>query len=407
MSAYPHTLITRLLVKNYRSLADVEIAFNPLTVLVGKNGTGKSHVIDVLRFVRDLLTDGFDRAVLKRGGIKGVRCWFASQTEDVSIQLHFEGAFGKGEFGFAFGSRIRDEVEIKWEKLVIKEQDESVQKVIFEVRDGKLVRLPEIIERIRQSTPDYPHLPLTVSQRAFYLSDMTNLSPPAQHLRDFLINMNFYNLSPEGLRDPQKAGNPFPLSEKGDNLGATLRELRRRKENDLIIEPLRYIAKGVEDYSVEQVGDILITRLHYVFPNGQSQKILSNLTLESDGTLRLLAILAALYQKRYPSPLAIEEPEKALYPDGLELLCGLLQAAADSCQVIVTTHSPDLITYLPADALQVVEKVDGITKVGPLSQSQYDAIAEDIFSPGALMRIEGLESMPLNEVKGEIETIEE
>jgi hypothetical protein len=63
------------------------------------------------------------------------------------IKLHFEGSLGSGEFGFAFGRRIRDEVELKWERLAIKEQDEAEQKVIFEVRDGKLVKLPEIIER--------------------------------------------------------------------------------------------------------------------------------------------------------------------------------------------------------------------------------------------------------------------
>jgi len=53
-----HTLITRLKVKNYRSLADVDIALSPLTVFVGENGTGKSNLIDLLRFVRDALTDG-------------------------------------------------------------------------------------------------------------------------------------------------------------------------------------------------------------------------------------------------------------------------------------------------------------------------------------------------------------
>lgn len=399
MSEISHTIITRMVVKNYRTLADVDITLNPLTVFVGKNSTGKSNVIDVLRFVRDLFIDGFDRAVLKRGGIRGVRSWFADETQDVMIELHFEGAEGLGEFGFAFGTRIRDEVEIKWEKLSIKEQDEQEQKVVFEVRNGQLVKLPEIIERIRQSTPEYAHPSLTVSQRGFYLSDMSHVLPLAQAVRDFLLNMNFYDLSPDGLRAPQQAGNPFPLSEKGDNLASTLRELRRRKENDLIVEPLRVITKGLEDYSVQQVGDILITRLHYVFHNGTQQEILSNLSLESEGTLRLLAILAALHQRRNPSPLAIEEPEKAIYPDGLELLCGLLQAAADNYQVLVTTHSPDLITYLPAESLQVVEKINGITKVGPLSKSQHDAIAENIFSPGALMRIEGLER--------EIETIEE
>ncbi len=50
MSEIPHTNITRMVVKNYRTLVDVDIALTPLTVFVGKNGVGKSNVIDVLRF---------------------------------------------------------------------------------------------------------------------------------------------------------------------------------------------------------------------------------------------------------------------------------------------------------------------------------------------------------------------
>ena len=68
MSQIPHTNVTRMVVKNYRSLVNLDIALAPLTVFVGKNATGKSNVIDVLRFVRDALVDGFDQALFKRGG---------------------------------------------------------------------------------------------------------------------------------------------------------------------------------------------------------------------------------------------------------------------------------------------------------------------------------------------------
>ena len=50
MSEIPHPNITRLAVRNYRSLKDVDVGLRPLTVLVGENGTGKSNMIDVLRF---------------------------------------------------------------------------------------------------------------------------------------------------------------------------------------------------------------------------------------------------------------------------------------------------------------------------------------------------------------------
>jgi predicted ATPase len=65
MSQIPHTNMTRLVVKNYRSLADIDIRLSPLTVFVGKNAVGKSNVIDVLRFVRDVLVNGFEQATSK------------------------------------------------------------------------------------------------------------------------------------------------------------------------------------------------------------------------------------------------------------------------------------------------------------------------------------------------------
>ena len=58
--------LTRLRVKNFRSIADIDIPLSPLTVLVGPNGSGKSNVVDALRFVRDVFARGLDQAVMDR-----------------------------------------------------------------------------------------------------------------------------------------------------------------------------------------------------------------------------------------------------------------------------------------------------------------------------------------------------
>jgi predicted ATPase len=96
-------------------------------------------------------------------------------------------------------------------------------------------------------------------------------------------------------------------------------------------------------------------------------------------------MLTALYQPRFPSPLAIEEPEEAIYPDALAVCGDLFQNAIYSHQVFVTTHSLDLITYLPANTLVVVTKEDGCSKVGPISKKQVKAITDNIFEPDDLM----------------------
>ncbi|MGB0385162.1 MAG: AAA family ATPase [Ardenticatenaceae bacterium] len=407
-------LITRLVIKNYRSLLDVDVALTPLTVLVGKNGVGKSNVINVLHFVRDGLMYGFDKAVTAHGGMSSLLCWFVDESEHIRIELCLDGASWSGEYAFSFGASKKNGCEITSERLTYKEKNRDKHlsvsngngceqaassldnlgksaSPLFEVLDGKLIRLPELIERVRQSNPNASHRSLTVSKSAFYLSEVAAISPPAKRVRDFLVNMSFYDLSPAFVRTPQKATLPMPLLENGSNLATVLLEIQKGKKDYLITQALKVAVEGIEGYSILPVGQHLVTKLHYRFLNGKVREVISDLSDEASGTIRILATLAALYQQRFPSLLSIEEAEKEIHPDALELLGDMLEVATDSYQVIITTHSPDLITYLPADSLRVVDKVAGLTKIAPISKEQYDTIAENIFSAGGLMRLEGLE----------------
>ena len=98
-SSHPH--ITRLVVKNYRSLADVELTFSPLTVLVGPNNVGKSNLIDALHFVRDAININVDFAVTTRDGIGAIRHWTADGTaRDISFHVYLQDERWAGEYGF-------------------------------------------------------------------------------------------------------------------------------------------------------------------------------------------------------------------------------------------------------------------------------------------------------------------
>ena len=65
-------MITRLQVKNYRSIEEIDLPLSPLTVLVGKNGAGKSTILDVLAFVRDAFNENLAVAVKQRGNIHAI-----------------------------------------------------------------------------------------------------------------------------------------------------------------------------------------------------------------------------------------------------------------------------------------------------------------------------------------------
>ena len=98
--------ITRVRLKDYRSIAECDVQLGPLTFLVGPNGSGKSNFLDALRFVSDALRDALDHALRNRGGIKEVRRRSTGHPHNLGIHLDFrlpEG--GEGSYAFRIGSK--------------------------------------------------------------------------------------------------------------------------------------------------------------------------------------------------------------------------------------------------------------------------------------------------------------
>jgi len=369
------TYITHLRVRNFRSLANIDLALEPLTVFVGPNGAGKSNIVDVLRFVRDAINFGLDNAIIERHGMSALRRWSAKgRPRDVEIQIYLRRRETEVEYSFTLGSELRGEYRVKQEKCIVKNIKKGVQ--VYEIQDGKWIQPPEgfgqqknlRISNTNLVLPSYPFLDLYM-----FLGD--------------LKRMGFYTIYPGTLQEPQKPANPNPLEEEGQNLASVLRALKRRKRpTQEILVALSKVSQDISDFSVTQVGGYLVTRLHH----GEGGPAFE-LAQESDGTLRMLGILTALYQVPPRPLLAIEEPELTIHPGALGVLCDALKEASSRSQVLITTHSPDLIYQFPAEVLRVVEKVNGATLVGPVAEHQRQAITQKLFAPGELMRMEGLQ----------------
>jgi len=115
----------------------------------------------------------------------------------------------------------------------------------------------------------------------------------------------------------------------------------------------------------------------------------------SDGTLRALGVLTALFQgnRDYASSLVgIAKPETALHPAASAALREALARASQDTQVIVTSHSPDLLDdlSLSADALLAVVSEGGETRIAPLDEAARMAMRDQLFSAGELLRLNQL-----------------
>jgi predicted ATPase len=121
----------------------------------------------------------------------------------------------------------------------------------------------------------------------------------------------------------------------------------------------------------------------------------------SDGTLRALAVLVSLFQGsnglagRIPL-VGIEEPETALHPAAAGVLRDSLRDASQTTQVIVTSHSPELLDdeTLPVDAILAVISDRGETQIGPCDDAGREALSDHLFTAGELLRLNQLRPNP-------------
>jgi len=377
-------MITRVQVKNFRNLADIDVQLGPLTVLVGRNGTGKSTFLDVLRFVRDALRLGLETAISQRGGIDTLRRWSPrGRTNDIEISLELEETDGSARYSFLLGTGRGEKRRVKHEFLEVVYR--PLKEVVgFETRGGKWINPPSdpLISSERSSI-------IPIDLDALMLQTLSNLFMGLRPVRNNLTLTDFYSVFPNTLRSLQKQTSETTLAEDGLNLATTLKHIIKQKTFQLdLVSALGRVVEGVHDLRVVEAGGYLVTQLKHDTQDGHTPWF--PLAQESDGTLRILGLLTALYQGTPHSLIAIEEPELSIHPGALAMLSEVIEEAASRSQVIVTTQSPDLISRFSADQLRVVERVGTETQIGPIDEGQREAINNQLFSAGDLLRIEGL-----------------
>jgi predicted ATPase len=248
-------------------------------------------------------------------------------------------------------------------------------------------------------------LPAAAKDR-LYLVNASGV-PEFRPIYDALSRMGFYNLNPDRVRDLQSPDSGELLVRDGSNLTSVLRQLaeRGRERKERIEEYLSSVVPGVRGVDVKDVGPKATLEFRQVVAGSSDpwRFLAANM---SDGTLRALGILVALFQSQNSEssivPLVgIEEPEVALHPAAVGALLDALREASESTQVIVTTHSPDLLdsANMDAELLLAVHSEKGATHIAPVDEASREAVKRRLYTPGELLRLDQLR--PDNKLFGE------
>lgn len=386
--------ITRMRVKNFRSIRNLDMELGPLTVLVGPNASGKSNILDALRFIRDAVARGVDFAISQRDGMDSIRHRHRpgrGRPRDVELGViaTFRGV--ALDYNFVLAGNADGGYRVKREYGSYKLGDES-EPVEFDIRDGRVMK-PRGMSDLKTLPGD---LLFFDHERRFFFGERPDEWETFQYwiMGLDLSSLRFSHVFPNVMRGPRKQLNTQHLDEDGQNIASVLREMEKSEKGfEDLKETLSHALPGVTNLRSRAVGGYIVLQFEHSNIAGD-KRIWLDAAQESDGTLRILGLLTAIHQPRQPPLLGIEEPELAIHPGVLPVLADEFQEASLRMQVVITTHSPDFIDRFPVECIRAVEFVDGETRVGTVSERQASAVRERLFTLGELHRMEGLEIHP-------------
>ncbi len=376
--------LTRVVLRNYKSIANCDVRLGPLTYLVGANGSGKSNFIDALHLVRDALTGSLDNALNERGGLSEVRRRSSGHPTHFGIRLEFRLRSGhNGYYAFNVGALSGRGYEVQTEECVL----EGIGRgPFFQLEHGQIKKTSETT------------FPAVTSDRLALVSasGLAVFRP----IYDALTAMGFYNLNPKLIRELQKPQDGRLLKPAGENIVSVIGHLERTAPDTLRVveEYLQTVVPTVHGVERKQIGPMETLEFRQDMAGAKHPWRFQAQNM-SDGTLRALGVLVALFQgnlDQVPSVIGIEEPETALHPAASGALREALQRAAEKTQVIVTSHSPDLLDDLDlsADSLLAVVANAGETRIAPLDEPSRNALRAQLFSAGELLRLNQLAPDP-------------
>lgn len=376
--------LRRVRIRGYKSIAFCDVTLEPLTILVGRNASGKSNFIDALAFLRDIINFGVNVAVKRHGGVDAISCRL---NADRNVAIEIESAYAVSEGGELWQATYSIEIvfpkrrppRISQEYLRL-EQDKWW--VGYTNRNGRITC---------EAADDKPHnRPWKVKDRPFLDVYPDSPVPEFSERLESLVTCNFH---PEAIRQLQAPNPGWFLERDGSNLASVI-ETTRENEEEAIERVGRYlsaITDSVELLGVEKYGEYETVRFR-VSRNSQEQPLEFDAASMSDGTLRVLAALVAAFQivlpHGYPSLVAIEEPETSLHPAAMRALVDALDEATGRTQILLTTHSAELLdnpTVRPEN-VRVVDMIDGQTAIGPIDEGSLEIVRRKLDTLGGLER---------------------
>ncbi len=369
--------LQQLTLKGFLSFGRASVVLlRPLNVVIGPNGSGKSNLVEALSVLRAVPKDL--PLPIRQGG--GVTDWlWRDASEQPASRAEIEVVVAAGlvavppggsavRYQLAFGAQ-GDSFVVLDERIENEHPTSGAPKpyFYFGYENGRpMLNVKNERRELRREDIDPTQSILSQRRDPDTYPELTRL---ANLLGRIVIYRNWQFGPDSSLRlSCAPDVRTDVLTESFDNLPARIAVLKRTPAvKKRLIELLSEVAAGFDDVEVVPEGGQLQL---YLSERGRMMPA----RRLSDGTLRFLCLLAILLDPTPPPLVVIEEPELGLHPDLLPTVRDLLVDASTRCQLLVTTHSTQLVDAMTmhADSVLISEKRDGSTNLFPLDQANVE-----------------------------------
>ena len=375
--------VRQLVLKGFRSIPAARIEFGNPTILVGRNASGKSNIVSAFSFLDDAMSLPLHTVFDRAGGFASVRNRSSGggRPPNLAMRVDFGGRKKHGFYAFEVKADRAQNFSVLREQCVLYERGERSW---FD-RKGKRF----------DSNVDGLHPSINTSSLAF---PVIGGAKAFNRVWRALSRMRRYSIEPGKLRRMQEPDAGVALLPDGANAASVLEriESQRRDDFERLSSFLKVIVPNTRGISVNRYGKNLSLEITQKWGESAPKALKFEGFDISDGTLRAIGLLAAVFQRPAPTLIVVEEPEATIHPGALGAVLDLLREASERMQVIVTTHSPELLVNgdIPDDSILAVVSEHGETKIGPLDQVGRSVLRDRMFTAGELLRMNQLDPDP-------------
>ena len=394
--------LTRLQVKNFRSLADVSIDIRPINVLFGPNGSGKSTLLEAMRLVKDCVSRDVEEAIRTRNNGFGMLRQGVNESEGILITVETDFAKYALRLGFSLGQIQAYAGELLYSKgteIPLISRRTGSDEADFYYRTAN----PPV--RTRLTFPEK----LTLTQ---YIQGSDPLPRETFRLWHRLISVQFYHshyIDLSGLKHRgSESGSEISLRENCENLFSVLQNIHGKSAIDSRYETIiSFMRKSFPNFKDLVFDRSSLNAVYISFAQKNLQYPISALN-ESEGQLQMLILLTALfaYENQGDMLILFDEPETSLHPYAISVFAEAVQHATKEWneQVFIATHSPVLIgQFEPEDILATELDESGQTVLTRVSEMDDIQDLLDSYDTGSLYMAEAIapQSKPYAKEKGE------